>query len=98
VRGRTAFVAHGGGLDVVQIGGDGELDRRARISLPFPAVDVDVAGDRAWVVGGEASRIAEVDIAREDEPVLLGTRAAPGNAERVSAIRVLAGRVALAVP
>lgn len=75
--GDTILVAHEEGLSVVQEGARTEL-----LNLGFRAINVDVVGQTAFVVGTESNetvaRIATIDFSNVDEPRVLENRRLPG--------------------
>lgn len=72
IAGDVAYVAHGGGLEVVRVGADLSLLRLAHLDLPLAAVDVAVDGAEAFVVGVPA-QVAYVDVSDPAAPRLTGT-------------------------
>lgn len=65
--------AHGGGLSRISAGGA----LLGTTSLGFPAVNVDDAGDRVFVVGAGRS-LAEVDLTQPGAPAIVSSQTFPG--------------------
>ena len=63
-----AYVAHGGGLELLRVGAGLELERVARLRLPMAGVHVHVDGSEAFVVGASPSRLVVVDVSDPARP------------------------------
>lgn len=66
--GDLAYVAHGGGLDVMRVGADLSLTRLSHLALPTPAVDVAVRGGVAYVVGASPPSLLTLDVRDPAQP------------------------------
>jgi hypothetical protein len=88
----VAYVAHGGGLEVLRVGGDLALEQAGRARLGGPAVDVDVDAEAglAYVLVAQPARIVRVDVSDPSRPEVLDTLDLPGEEPRATAI-VVAG-------
>lgn len=69
-----AFAAHGGGLSVLSTNMARSITLMTTLDVGLEAVDVFVAGDRAYVVGSSPSpRVVEVDVSSPAAPQVLRT-------------------------
>lgn len=87
-----AFVAHGGGLDVLRVDADLSILPVGRVALDGAGVDVDVDLDAglAFVLTAVPTAIAVVDVAEPSRPRVVDRLGVPGDVETATAIVVTA--------
>lgn len=95
VAGDLAYVAHGGGLEILRVAADLTLARVAHLDLPFAAVDVAVDGDEAFVVGVPA-QVAVVDVADPAAPRFDRTLPLVGDGSMPTAVALAGGAIYVA--
>lgn len=71
VRGELAYVAHGGGLDVIRVGAELSLTRLSHTALPMRGVEVSVRDERAYVVGASPALMVVLDVSDPAAPRVL---------------------------
>jgi hypothetical protein len=95
ISGDLAYVAHGGGLDILRIEPGLGLTRLSHIGLSIQATDVYVDGATAYVTGVPA-RVVAVDVTDPASPVAGSETTVPGEDANPTAVVVAAGRILVA--
>ena len=72
-----AYVAHGGGLEILRVSDDLRIEPLGRLALSIEATDVFTAGETAYVTGVPA-RVIEVDVSDPSQPRVDRERDLPG--------------------
>lgn len=85
-----AFVAHGGGLSVLSTDASRAISVVTTIDVGIEAVDVTVAGDRAYVVGSSPTpRVVEIDVADPAAPSIVRTFDVSGEGAAPTAVLLI---------
>lgn len=95
IRQNIAYVAHGGGMDILRIGPNLSLHRLAHLDLSIQATDVFAIGSTVYVAGVPA-RVVTVNASDAEQPYVAAEFPIPGDDANPTAIVATAGNIFVA--